>query len=557
MANGLHDGGLAVTAHVGDGAVLLAFDLDASQAKGLAGFGIECETPEKGPYPSNKYWLQNLLNFETKLTKSGKPAKSDSNLAPFQSFHWIHFPGAGPGHYRYTVHAAYFQNGGVELRGQAAVEVDLNYRAFPALELGFTRGYVSSQAYVDRFDNKGIEPKKKSIDFPTAPYQPQYQWLGAHARQMLFQFLDECADPSITLDVFAYDFDEPDLIARLKALGNRVRLYLDDSTEKKGNKVSGHGATDSSESQAAQVLSGAGVQVERGHFARFAHDKVMIQKKNGQAVKVLTGSANFSLRGLYVQANSFLVFSSPQVAGLYEQAFEQAFTAAKNFRTSPIAARWYDLQGNGLPRLSVSFAPHATPFSLDKVDQAIRGARSSVLFAVMQMSGGGPVMPDLVGLADRPGIFSLGTIQSEGQLKLFKPGNDDNAAVTSFDYLRQGVPKPFQQEWGGGPGQVIHHKFVVCDFNDQSPVVFCGSSNLASGGETDNGDNLLAIEDPAIATCYAVEAVRLYDHFRFRNRQEKSTAKTPFVLDKTDQWAKAYYDPTNIRSLERQRLIKP
>jgi hypothetical protein len=33
------------------------------------------------------------------------------------------------------------------------------------------------------------------------------------------------------------------------------------------------------------------------------------------------------------------------------------------------------------------------------------------------------------------------------------------------------------------PGHEIHDKFVVCGLNGQDPVVYCGSSNLASGGE--------------------------------------------------------------------------
>jgi hypothetical protein len=43
--------------------------------------------------------------------------------------------------------------------------------------------------------------------------------------------------------------------------------------------------------------------------------------------------------------------------------------------------------------------------------------------------------------------------------------------------------------------------------NGPNPVVFCGSSNLSSGGESCNGDNLLAIYDRDIATAYAVEAI--------------------------------------------------
>jgi hypothetical protein len=551
--------GLTVTPHLGDGAVLLAFDLPKSLSKNLAGFAIFCTTPDKGPYPSNEYWLRNMLNFEDALTKEGQARPTQSRYAPFQSFHWMHFPGAGPGRYKYRVHAAYFKpSGGVGLGHQRTVKVDLRDKAFPKLEIGFTRGYISSQAYEDRFHNKGIAPKKKSITFNTKAYQPQYEWLGAHARKMVFQFLGDCRkDASLSVDVFAYDFDEPDVIRALAKLGPRVRVYLDDSTQKDSNgKRKGHGASSSMESKAAGKLEAAGCQVERGHFGRFAHDKVMIQKKNGQAIRVLTGSANFSLRGLYVQANSILVFTSPKVAQRYEEAFEQAFTAARKFRSSPIAAKWFKPSGPGLPGVGVSFAPHHTAFTLDEVDQEIRKAKSSVFFAVMQMSGSGPVMPDLEKLSDRDGVLSLGTIQNRGQLKLFKPGIDDNAAVTSFGYLSKNVPEPFQKEWSGGRGQVIHHKFVVKDFNGRWPRVFCGSSNLAEGGEKSNGDNLLEISDPEVATAYAVEAIRLYDHYRFRNRQGKSTSKKPFILDPTDAWAKSYYDPNDIHCLERKRLAK-
>jgi hypothetical protein len=78
------------------------------------------------------------------------------------------------------------------------------------------------------------------------------------------------------------------------------------------------------------------------------------------------------------------------------------------------------------------------------------------------------------------------------------------------------VPEPFKQEWSGGRGQVIHHKFVVTDFNGENPLAFGGSSNLAKGGEHQNGDNLVCFADRDIATKYAIEAIKLVDHYRFR-----------------------------------------
>ena len=41
---------------------------------------------------------------------------------------------------------------------------------------------------------------------------------------------------------------------------------------------------------------------------------------------MLTGSANFSVRGLYVQANNILVFNDPQIAQTYDDIFESVFS---------------------------------------------------------------------------------------------------------------------------------------------------------------------------------------------------------------------------------------
>ena len=67
-----------------------------------------------------------------------------------------------------------------------------------------------------------------------------------------------------------------------------------------------------------------------GHFHRFAHSKVMIQKRNGRPTRVLTGSANFSVRGLYVQANNVLVVDDPEVAAVYEQGTPRVLTKASS-----------------------------------------------------------------------------------------------------------------------------------------------------------------------------------------------------------------------------------
>jgi hypothetical protein len=79
------------------------------------------------------------------------------------------------------------------------------------------------------------------------------------------------------------------------------------------------------------------------------------------------------------------------------------------------------------------------------------------------------------------------------------------------------LPPPFDQV-PVPPGHEIHDKFVVCGLNGSDPVVYCGSSNLATGGEQANGDNLLEIHDADVATAFAIEALLLVDHYNFLDR---------------------------------------
>jgi hypothetical protein len=564
--------GLSVVAYRGDGSVLLAFDLDPSLTENLAGFAVQRTAPD-----GTQWYLPNRLRFGGNVTADTTLPQhiwTPSHEAPFQMFRWVDFPShPQPGTYQYTVTARYFDGaGGLKDGPSATAGIDLLVNLKPGFALGFTRGYLSSQAYAAEFHNAPIRPDPKTIDFATTAYQAQYAWLGYHARQLVFDFLNEAInDPTVTLDLFAFDLDEPDFVRGLQKLGGRLRAYLDNSSL--------HTGPNALEPHAHDLLvasAGAG-QVRQGHFKRFSHDKIMIQKKNGTAVKVLTGSANFSLRGLYVQANSVLVFDDPAIAALYEQSFEQSFNDPAGFTRSAIAAGWHDAQAAGAggnepafaagwhdaqaagaggnePAFAVAFSPHTSAdISLDKVRDAIQGAKSSVLFAIMEL-GSGSVADAIKALGGRTDVLGYGMMQNTTGLTIYPPGASDGIVVP-FAYLSKQVPQPFQAEYNGGVGQVIHHKFVVADFNGPSPVVFCGSSNLAAGGEQDNGDNLLAITDPDVCVTYGVEAIRLIDHYEFRAAMKKATNDAPLALQGpgvTPEWWRPYYDPQNVRCRERE-----
>lgn len=87
---------------------------------------------------------------------------------------------------------------------EASVVVPPLDRTYTKFHACFTRGYISSQAYADKFTNAEIRPAgPKTPDFNTKPYQPQYVWLGAGARAELFAFLDDCrSDKSSKVNVW-------------------------------------------------------------------------------------------------------------------------------------------------------------------------------------------------------------------------------------------------------------------------------------------------------------------------------------------------------------------
>lgn len=549
----------------------------------FVGFAIERKDPGADEFQP----LMNRLAFEY---PEGEEEGVDGSRkfstleAPIQKFRWIDFPReVKDGTYSYRVTKMHMASDGVLVQGTSiTLELSLDpITHADFLDIGFTRNFASSQAFRDRMGNpENIDEEGKKLlpeiadeglDF-VKPEEPEgiYQWLGFEAYDLLFGILNEAVnDDEVTLDLMAYDLNEAEMVAKLKALGGRLRALIDDSIDE--TKGTGHGAAGSAETRAAEELAEtAGAEnVVRTSFSNLQHHKVIILRRAGVPYKVLCGSTNFSYRGLYIQSNNMLVFEDADVAGLFGEVFDSCFVKPKAFRKTELAKRWHTITKEGKPTIHLCFSPHSHPeLSLEPLKGAIESASSSVLYAVAfldQISKNGLTRDAFDRLMERP-VFSYGIANKgakkksgQGNLEIHKP--DGSTGLVDFRYLAENSPEPFKSEWSGGSGINVHHKFVVTDFNLPTARVFTGSSNFAPSGEKNNGDHLIIIEDQGVATAFAIEAIRVFDHLHFRNKmQEADEAARNFVLKlrkpkaisgSKKSWFDAYYVSESLREKDR------
>jgi PLD-like domain len=428
---------LSVKAYRGDAKTLLAFNLGKAQAKRLAGFTVQCQPDGQPPY-----YIYNSLQFKDPSThaQDGKEPPVSSINAPIHKFRWVHVPGTVHqgtkpclGSYTYTVTPRYFDdNESLQpLDPKLSVSVPIAVDGFEkkGVQLGFTRGYTQSQAFVHHFGLKAlIQPKAKQLQFDTSQesgvnaagehftFAEEYEWLGFTARAKIFSTLTEVLENErLRVDVFAYDLNEPDFIAILLKLAKdkRVRIILDNAA------LHHNSSKPTAEDQFEKLFNKAAGKAElikRGKFGRYAHDKVLVvrnQPRNsgprkssdaeysGEAQTVLTGSTNFSVTGLYVNSNHVLVFKDPKVTAAYASVFDEAWkddVKRADFAQSAWATKPYTFSSAQTPKTIITFSPHNPKYASSLMQAVVNriqaeGKKSkavgSVLFAVMQIDGTG------------------------------------------------------------------------------------------------------------------------------------------------------------------------
>jgi phosphatidylserine/phosphatidylglycerophosphate/cardiolipin synthase-like enzyme len=585
---------VSARAYKGDAMTLLAFDLHPSMLENFVGFSIRVKQGNRRPY-----YLSNRLSFSPSVLKKNgidKIKKLSTEYSPIQKFRWVHLPSsehyvANPffGEYTYEITPRYMRDKILQkLDPSLTVSLPIEVSPFHGeeIQVGFTRAFVSSQAYAYYFNNNtkmrpntvdlifdikknsGIARRKNPFTgkIREVPYtfEDQHEYLGWQVRDRIMEFLDEAlADNTLKLDVFAYDLDEPVIVHKLISLAEQGRLHiiLDDSSE--------HTKAEAFETKFESLFqekAKEGSMIHRGRFHALAHSKIFIQRRlgeGGKAVKLLTGSTNFTTGGMYINANHVLVFNNPDVAQLYADMFDLCLGTMemKAFKNTEMARKDHVITITSLPDMTLRFSPHlkdVTDVFFAIINKRIRDAKSDVLFAIMDDDSESSILDAVREQVRSDKVFTYGITDNTTDTYLYKPNSKRGVKVAGKG-TETALPPPFDQV-AKIPGHNIHHKFVIVDFKGKDGVVYCGSSNLAYKPEQRNGDNLIEIRNEDVVTAFAVEGIRLVDHFHWRNK--KATAQQnqqPLYLnDSSDPqkvWHRNYYNPDDLLFLERTLLI--
>lgn len=549
--------------HRGDGMTLLAMNWKvAKPPRDFVGFALEYKEPE-----GDRFWpIKNRINFPNPDGSVNKE-RTPSRLSPIQKFRWVHFPvnAEKEGEFTYRVTPVFMDASGELSYGDfQEAAIVLARETYPGkLNVTFTRGFVSSQAFVDQYvtATDGMEtliPDKADEGLEFVPTHPKadkaLKWMGFEARSAILEVLDDAiADETAIVRVVCYDLNDPSIVSRLEKLKKRLRIIIDDSKE--------HKPDTSAESQAFERLAATADEVKRQHMSNLQHNKTIVV--DGTDVKAaVCGSTNFTWRGQFVQSNNAIVVRGKKAIQPFIDAFDNYWenNFVKGFGPTD-STDWHSLELSGIDA-KVTFSPHSKDEGvLQSIADDIVGAESSVFYSLAFLNQtGGAVTDAIKEITRKEGIFVYGISDKRtGGLDVHLP-NGKVAPVFAVN-LSENLPEPFKSEptalSSNGMGTRMHHKLVVIDFDKPTARVYMGSYNFSKPADNENGENLLLIKDRRIAVSYMIQALTLFDHYHFRVLQAKADAsdkplqlKKPPTTGQKPWWDEDYTNPRKILDRE-------
>jgi phosphatidylserine/phosphatidylglycerophosphate/cardiolipin synthase-like enzyme len=239
---------------------------------------------------------------------------------------------------------------------------------------------------------------------------------------------------------------------------------------------------DPQENPSFKRLQEAGIPVVGGNLNAIMHNKFVVVDR----AAVWTGSWNFSTSETYRNNNNAILIRSGQLAHNYTVVFEKMFTDRKFGPSRKPGGTTQRLTIGGVT-VENYFAPEDNV--ADKITARLKQATHTIDFMAFAFTD------DDIGRAvmDR----AKAGVQVRG---VFESANAKNE-FSEYDKSR----KAGVEVWLDGNPYSMHHKVFIMD----GKTVILGSFNFSQNAETENDENLLIVDDPALAQTFAAEFERV------------------------------------------------
>jgi len=220
------------------------------------------------------------------------------------------------------------------------------------------------------------------------------------------------------------------------------------------------------------------------------HNKfVIVDADGGPAAHVLTGSANFTNSGLFLDPNNLVVVNDMALARAYRMEFEEMWGstgALPNLGNSRFGGDKTDntphLFNVGGTLVQSWFSP--SDGTTARIVDALHSADERIEFALFVLTSS-TLTEALIDMQAEPGVVVRGMVE------------ENDMSQWTFDALLAGGVDVRTD----GASSSLHHKYAIVDRGapNSDPLVVTGSHNWSFNAENNNDENTLIIHSATIA----------------------------------------------------------
>jgi phosphatidylserine/phosphatidylglycerophosphate/cardiolipin synthase-like enzyme len=515
---------------------------------GFAIYRTDLKTGEKIPLPA---WV----GFQNEINK--KWIAKDTSVWPVQKFNWRDLTAQRGASYVYEVVPMIGTPGHLQPAFDHAVktnQVDIT-PGTGAIRAFFNRGILSTQSLAHRIPqmSNGAPDYQALGEHIKTPGDPMRANLSGQMVEALGTLLNRAKNEGGQCYLALYELSDPEMVQML-AHAPQAHLILSNT-----------GPDDATNQSARQLLHASGMDITDRMLAsgHIGHNKFIVYvDKDNRPQAIATGSTNWTSTGLCAQSNNTLIIESPDLAATYLDYWERIkadnaeqgaeFRNRNNQAIPPVVADDAQVQVWFSPntKQKTKSANALEPSDFAKVAEAIRSAKEAVFFLVFQP--GNPSVLDVIAEQQQqhPELFVRGAATDpkavENFVNLFHGTMQQadevvaaSAVKDQFGYWQQELLKSSPSAHA-----IIHDKIIVIDPFSDNCTVITGSHNLGYRASYANDENLLIIKgNHQLAQMYAVHAMDIYDHYRWRYQlqKNKNVKKAFYGLASTDAWQDKYF----------------